>query len=162
LIYGIGGLFGTYCGGVLGSRYAALNESLQLKAIAVAQAGFGVISACAYIAGNAYIAFGLMALAFIGSAATYGPHFATIQTLVPAGTRAMAVAILDLFGNLIGMGLGSLIAGLLSDAFRPWAGDESLRYALLCLCPGFLWAAWHVWRAGKTITADLATPAAQA
>jgi len=51
--------------------------------------------------------------------------FATIQTLVPERMRAMSIALIYLFANLIGMGC-PLAAGALSDAFRPWAGENSL------------------------------------
>jgi hypothetical protein len=44
----------------------------------------------------------------------------------------------------------------LSDALHPLLGEESLRYALLALCPGYAWAGWHLWRASKTVTRDLA------
>lgn len=155
LIYGFGGLLGTYWGGELASRFAANNERLQLRAMAVVYAGFGVISACVYLSPNQYLAFGLMGLGAAGGTTTTGPLFATIQTLVPPRMRAMSIALIYLFANLIGMGLGPLAAGALSDAFRPWAGEDSLRYALLCLCPGYLWGVWHLWRGSKTVTRDL-------
>jgi MFS transporter, Spinster family, sphingosine-1-phosphate transporter len=53
------------------------------------------------------------------------------------------------------MGLGPLAAGAISDALRPVAGEESLRYALLALSPGYFWGAWHLWRASRTVAADL-------
>jgi hypothetical protein len=56
---------------------------------------------------------------------------------------------------LIGMGLGPLAAGAMSDALRPLVGEESLRYALLALCPGYLWAGWHLWQASTTVNRDL-------
>jgi MFS transporter, Spinster family, sphingosine-1-phosphate transporter len=152
---GLGALLGTYCGGELASRHGAHNERLQLKAMAVAYAGFGVITALIYVAPNAYLAFGLMGIGAAGAAAANGPLFATIQTLVPERMRAMSIALIYLFANLIGMGLGPLAAGALSDALRPAFADESLRYALLALCPGYLWAGWHVWRASRTVTRDL-------
>ncbi len=49
--------------------------------------------------------------------------------------RAMSVAIIYLFANLIGMGLGPLAAGVLSDLFRAWAGEESLA---LCVAVSLL------------------------
>lgn len=61
-----------------------------------------------------------------------------------------------LVANLIGMGLGPLATGALSDALRPWASEESLRYALLTLAPGYCWAGWHAWRASATVARDLA------
>lgn len=155
VIYGFGGIAGTYWGGELASRRAASNEQLQLKAMSVALAGFAVISAGIYLSRNQYLAFGLLALATVGGNTVTGPLFATIQTLVPPRMRAIAIAALYLFANLIGMGLGPLAAGALSDAFRPWAGEESLRYALLVLCPGYFWCAWHLWRGSRTVTRDL-------
>jgi MFS family permease len=155
VIIGMGGLLGTYWGGQLASRHAANNECLQLKAMSIAYSSFGVISACIYLSPNYYLAFGLLGVATVGVTATYGPLFATIQTLVPEGMRAMSIALMLLFANLIGMGLGPLAAGALSDMLQPLAGEESLRYALLILCPGYFWAGWHLWRGSQTVTRDL-------
>jgi MFS family permease len=69
--------------------------------------------------------------------------------------RAMSIALIYLLSNLIGMGLGPLAVGALSDAFNLWFGDKSLRYALLAMCPGYLWGAWHLFQASKTVTRDL-------
>jgi len=123
--------------------------------LAVAYASFGLIQACIYLSPHPYLAFGLMALSTLGFYMTFGPFFATIQTLVPPSMRAIALAIIYLFANLIGMGLGPLAAGALSDALRPLFGEESLRYSLLALCPGYFWGAWHLWRASRTVKRDL-------
>jgi MFS family permease len=155
-IYGIGGLIGTYCGGELASRRAAHNERLQLRVMAFVCSGFGIVSACVYLAPNYYLAFVLMGLASAGGTTANGPLFATIQTLVPDRMRAVSIAVIYFFANLIGMGLGPLAAGALSDAFRPWAGDHSLRYALLVLSPGYVWGGWHLWRASRTVHGDVA------
>ena len=139
VIWGGGALLGTYLGGELASRRAASNERLQLKVMAVVYCAYGIISFSTYLTSNYYVAFGSMGLGAVGIAAANGPLFATMQTLVPDRMRATSIAVVYLFGNLIGMGLGPLAVGVLSDAFRPWAAEESLRYALLTLCPGFLW-----------------------
>ena len=65
------------------------------------------------------------------------------------------MAIIYLFANMIGLGLGPLAAGMLSDGFAPIWGTESLRYALLALCPGYLWAAFHLWLASRHIDRDI-------
>ena len=46
--------------------------------------------------------------------------------------------------------------GLLSDLFAGprGANAESLRLALLILAPTGFWAAWHYWRAGRTVVAE--------
>jgi MFS transporter, Spinster family, sphingosine-1-phosphate transporter len=155
LIGGLSGLISIYLGGVIATRYAANNEPLQLKAMAIATAVSGLVLTCQYLSPNHYLAFALVAVsALVGLAAT-GPLYAMIQSLVPDRMRAMSIAVLFLFSNLIGLGLGPLAAGALSDALRPWAGEESIRYALLSLCCGTLWGAWHMWRAGKTVAEDL-------
>jgi predicted MFS family arabinose efflux permease len=155
LVNGIGALLGTYIGGEWAARRAANDESAQLRAIAVAYCTFGAFSALVYVAGNPYLAFLFMGLAAFGGAAANGPFFATLQILVPAHMRATAIAVLFLFANLIGMGLGPLAAGVLSDVLRPSLGAESLRYALLALCPGYAWVGWHLWKASRTVNFDM-------
>jgi len=155
IINGVSGLLGTYWGGQLATRYAPNNERLQLRGMALVYCGFGALQALLYLSSNRDLAFALMGLSTLGVTSAYGPLFATIQTLVPARMRAVSIAIVYLFANLIGMGLGPLAVGVLSDALRPTLGEESLRYALLALCPGFLWGAWHLWRASDTVTRDL-------
>jgi len=155
VIYGAGGIVGTYAGGTLAVNHAASNESLQLKGMAVALIIFGMASAGVYLAPNKYFAFASMTVGAVGGAAISGPLFATIQTLVPERMRAMAIALIYLFANLVGTGLGPLAIGALSDSLRPIWGDESLRYALLMLCPGYLWGSYYLWRASRSVRQDL-------
>ena len=155
LIHGGGGLLGVWLGGELASRYAAHNERAQLKAMGLIYGAFGLVSACIYLAPNPYLAFALMGIGSIAVSTVLGPLLATIQTLVPDRMRAISIAIIYLFANLVGMGLGPVVAGVLSDAFQSWAGEESLRYSLLALSPGYLWGGWHLWRAAKTVREDL-------
>jgi MFS transporter, Spinster family, sphingosine-1-phosphate transporter len=154
LIFGVGGLLGVYLGGELASRYAAGNERLQLVGCAVAAVFFALCNIAAYLAPHHYWAFALLGLANLGNV-LQGPILATLQTLVPPRMRAISLALVYLFANLIGMGFGPLAAGALSDALRPWFGEESLRYALIILSPGFFWVAWHLWRASRTVAFDL-------
>jgi len=157
MIYGAGGMLGMYAGGEWASRRAANNERVQLKGMAIVYCVYAVLSTFIYLSPNHYLAFAMMSLGSVVSSLTVGPLFATIQTLVPPRMRAMSIAIIYLFANLIGLGLGPLAVGALSDALRPLLGVESLRYALLALCPGYLWVAWHLWRAGTSVTRDLAS-----
>jgi len=159
VIVGLGGMSGSYLGGELASRYAAKNERLQLKVMSIAIVGCGGVSTFAYLTNNHYFAIALMGLFLLGVTTINGPLFATLQTLVPDRMRAVAFALVYLFANLIGMGLGPLAAGALSDAYASWAHDESLRYALLTLSPGYAWAAWHGWRGSRTVMRELATQA---
>jgi hypothetical protein len=43
----------------------------------------------------------------------------------------------------------------MSDLLRPWAGQDSMRYALLMHCPGMLLAALFFWLGSRTLIADM-------
>jgi predicted MFS family arabinose efflux permease len=159
LIYGLGGVIGTALGGELASRKAPGNEPLQLRAMALVTIAFGGLSALVYLASDRHVAFALLFLGVVGVNTAIAPLFATIQTLMPSRLRAMAIAVVYLFANLIGMGLGPLAAGALSDLFASRFGNDALRYALLCLCPGYAWCAAHLWRASRTVSTDIAVAA---
>ena len=154
LIYGVGGLIGTYVGGELATRYAGRNEARQLKAMALGYCSFGIFSAGIYLSPNHYWALVCLALATLGGFTVNGPVFAAIQTVVPEQMRAISIALVYLFSNLIGLGLGPLAAGALSDTFRPWAGADSLRYALLVLAPGYVWVGWHAWLGARHVNGN--------
>jgi MFS family permease len=154
-IYAFGGVVGIWLGGELASRYAPNNERLQLLAVSVVYTLLAVLYAGLYLAPTHQIAFVILAISAVVDNATAGPLFAAAQTLVPPHMRAMAMALIYFFCNLIGMGLGPLSVGALRDAWRPILGDESLRYALLAFCPGYFWCGWHLWKASQTVSQDL-------
>jgi MFS transporter, Spinster family, sphingosine-1-phosphate transporter len=153
---GVGSLAGSYLGGELASRYAANDERLQMRAMAVALMISAMLSFFAYVSPYPWLTFVLIGLSFLTLSTLNGPLFAAIQTMVPERMRAVAFAFVYLVANLVGMGLGPLATGSLSDVLRPWAGEESLRYALVILSPGFFWTAWHLWRASGTVSYDMA------
>lgn len=157
LVCGAGMMLGLYLGGEWASRRAAGNERLQLRMMALAWCSVGITSSLIYVSPNRYWAFAFMGIWNIVGTTTSGPLNATIQTLVPERMRATAMTLVMLFANLFGVGLGPLAVGALSDLLRPLAQAESLRYALLVLSPGYLWGAWHLWRASKTVSTDLAS-----
>lgn len=150
-VYGVAAIPGTLLGGVWATRFASRNEQLQFRAVAAIYALFAALSAAIYLTRSYQWAFILYAIAVFGGAAGNGPLFAATQTLVAPGVRATAAAIILFFNNLIGLGLGPLAVGMLSDALRPRFGSESLRYSLVLFTPGYLWAAWHLWQASRTV-----------
>jgi MFS family permease len=85
-----------------------------------------------------------------------GPILGLLQNVTPANMRATVCAILMFTANIANLLLAPQIVGWLSDWFATsfGAGVESLRWALLLLAPTGLWAAWHLWVAGKTIRED--------
>ena len=83
------------------------------------------------------------------------------QGLVGIRMRAMAAAILLFVLNIIGMGLGPLFVGSLSDhiAASSTHGNDSLRYALCAATFIILGATIASVLAARTLRADLASAA---
>ena len=79
------------------------------------------------------------------------PTYAASQNLVPAHMRALTTAVLLFFLNLIGLGLGPLAVGMLSDHFREQFAHESIRYALGCVTFANLLGAYCYWRAAQAM-----------
>jgi hypothetical protein len=79
-----------------------------------------------------------------------------VQNLSPPKMRALFMAISLLMANVANLVIAPQGVGLLSD----WLGGthgpsaESLRTALLVLAPSGFWAAWHFWRAARTVVAE--------
>jgi MFS family permease len=70
-------------------------------------------------------------LAFV-LAVYLGPTYAMIQSLVAPSMRATAIAIMLFIVNLIGLGLGPLTVGMVSDHLTPAMGDgAALRIGLV-------------------------------
>lgn len=155
LTAGGGGLFGTYLGGVLASRYMANREELQLKGVAILQVLTAILFVIVYLSSSKYVSLASYTLAMILIHMCSAPVFAAIQSLVRDRMRSVALAIKFLLGNLIGLGLGPVATGVLSDLLMPTFGQDSLRYALVLFQPGFLWVMYYYWKAGNTVEADI-------
>lgn len=151
---GVGGLVATYLGGELAHRFARNNEPLQLKASAILTALSTIALGGVFITHDRYIALGLLLTFIVLQMPSQGPMTAIQLTIVPHHMRAMSVAILSLVVSLMGASLGPLVGGALSDLLHPVFGEDSLRYALLILTPGYLWSAWHTWVPHRTVLHD--------
>ena len=91
------------------------------------------------------------------------PAFAAAQSLAPAKMRVLATAVLFCVINLIGLTLGPLATGMLSDRLAPEYGEESLRYALLVVnAVFFAWASLHFGLAARSLRQDFDEVARQA
>jgi MFS family permease len=88
-----------------------------------------------------------------GFAANYviGPTIAMVQTLSPVQMRAVSSAIMMLCLNLVGMGLGPLLVGLLSDLLTPQHGEDALSVALAFFTLVGLWGSVHFWLCGRAL-----------
>jgi MFS family permease len=127
----VSGVAGVWMGGWLADRYGSARKA----AYALVPAGALLITVPFYLVGTLADGLSWSFLIFAIPAALglvwLGPTISAIQHLVPPDMRALASAIFLFINNLLGLGLGSLIIGALSDAFAARWGAESLRYAIL-------------------------------
>ena len=153
---GAGGLLFTYLGGYLATRYAPGREGLQMKGVAALVVLCAVFQILCCLASNKTMSLLFMSVVFgVLVTMTQAPIYSAIQSLVEERMRAVALAFIFLFSHLVGAGLGPMTVGLISDLLAPGFGQESLRYALLIFSPGFLWCAFHAWKAARTIEDDI-------
>lgn len=84
-----------------------------------------------------------------------GPAIAVAHLLVPASMRALTSAILFLVLNLIGLGFGPLVVGIISDLLAPTFGVESLRWAMSSILVVSMFAAILFFAASRKLQVDV-------
>jgi MFS family permease len=159
LNWGVGNALGTLAGGYL-TRDSTVNpERRQLKLMTLIAAVYVPINVLALLLPEHHMALALLFLAALVNALATAPAYALVQSLVPEHMRATAVAVLFLLSNLIGLGLGPIFVGALSDGLSSRYGVDALRFALLACTPGYFLVAMSYWKASRTVMADLAAVA---
>ncbi len=108
-----------------------------------------------YFAPTWQLAITSIAIAAFFSGAFGGVLLAGIQGIVGPHARALAAAIMMFVSNLIGLGLGPFVTGIISDLLYPMLGQESLRWALIIMKIMPLLALLHLWLASKTFVQEL-------
>lgn len=160
LIIGIAGGAGFFFGGYIADHLGRDGHRRALNFIAVTILLSVGLLAVMYLSTTATA----VLLLFILPAATtnvyLAPVLAEAQSLVGLRMRATTSAIMLLVINLIGLAMGPLVTGALSDALEPQFGLESMRYSLMIVSLViFPWAALHFYLAGRSIDDDLARAA---
>lgn len=156
LAVGLAGLAGTYLGGWLADRFGRRDKRHILTAPAVGALVAAPLLFLAYSAEDWRIALAIIVVPTLLNSFYYGPTFSAAHGLVAPQARAMASAVLLFAQNLIGLGLGPLFFGMLSDAFKAEAGAESVRWVLygaawLGLIPALLF-----WLASRRLGGEMA------
>jgi MFS family permease len=154
LIYGVFGGLGSFVNARLADVLGRRDERWRIWLAAVTKAGYVPLMAGMFLVDDVRIVLALYIIPAFFSNAFMAPTFALVQSLVTVRMRALASSILLFVLNLIGMGLGPQLAGVLSDLFAPAFGGESLRIALLVMTFMNLWCAWHFYAAGRTLKQD--------
>ena len=140
LIGVFGGILGTLLSAVLVDRLAQQDARWQLRLpmigvlISIPTQALFLLWPAEHIwmLGDKVFPVALVFMFFSAIFASFwiAPSYAAVQNLVPAHWRTQAAALLLFILNLLGMGLGPLVVGWLSDVYGD-LGEVSIRYALL-------------------------------
>lgn len=152
---GVAGIFGTWLGGKLADVYGKRDRRHLLTFPAIGMAVAAPILFLGYTVDNWLVAVGLLIVPTILNASYYGPAYGCVQGLVRPEVRAVAASMVVFGQNLIGLGLGPLAFGMLSDYLEPLAGQESVRWVLFGAAWLGLIPAFFFWRASLRLSAEL-------
>jgi predicted MFS family arabinose efflux permease len=153
----LGGCAGVFAGGWLADRLGAADRGWYAKLpaiawlISVAAWGFGLFAPSLWIA---------WPLLLIGSAVNIlwlGPVTTAVQHLVPRPMRSTASASFLLINNFIGLGVGPLLMGRLSDALQASYGVDALRDAAVACLVFYLLAAFLMLLSMRSLRASWIT-----
>ncbi len=112
---GIGGAIGSLLGGYIADKFGAKDLRAYVSVPGIASLLTIPIYITAVTTDFALLGISLLAINGVLGTLWYGPVYGTGQSIVPPHMRATSSAILLFVINLIGLGLGPVLVGLLSD-----------------------------------------------
>jgi len=125
----LGGVAGVYGGGWLADRLGTGDRGWYARLPAIAWLLTAPAFAFGLMAPNLFIAWPLLLAANALNILWLGPVTTAVQHLVARRMRATASASFLLINNLIGLGVGPLLIGRLSDRLKQGHGIDALRDA---------------------------------
>ena len=130
----IGGTAGVFAGGWFADRLGKGDRAWYAWLPAIAWLVTAPLFAIGFLTSNPWIAWPLLIIPNGLNILWLGPVTTAVQHMVPQHMRATASGSFLLINNLIGMGLGPLLMGFLSEELKTSYGADALRYgAVFCL-----------------------------
>jgi MFS family permease len=155
LMFGVVGGLGTFVAGRMTDVLARRDIRWRAWIVAVGMAVHVPFMAAFFLIDELWLALTVFVIPAFFSGFYLAPTFALVQGLVGLRMRALASSITLFAVNIIGLGLGPQLVGIMSDGFATQHGQESLRMALLVLTFFKLWSAFHYYLAARTLPTDL-------
>ena len=154
-IIGIAGGVGIWLGGALADRLGERDPRWYLRIVALGIVIAWPFSVGAFLAESVPLALALLVVPVLLGNFYQATTFSQTQGLVGLRMRAVAAAVLLFIINIIGLGLGPTVVGVLADALHERFGVESLRYALVLCSLVNLWSAVHYYVGANYLAEDL-------
>ena len=158
LMGGTAGIISSWLGGQIADRFAKTDLRGYVVVPAIASLLAVPIYIIAVSVPSASVALWILVINGLLGSLWYGPVYAIGQSIVPPHMRATTSAILLFVINLIGLGLGPTVVGIISDIMANGVGlgsAQGVRWALMIsTCFGVLAFALF-WMARKTIREEM-------
>ena len=153
---GIGGAIGSWLGGRYSDVLRRRDVRWSLWLVAAVFISSKPFSVAFYLLDNTATALALFVIPASVGAIFMGPSIATLHDRVPVARRPIVSAIYLLLVNFVGLGLGPLVTGAMSQFVFPAHGEDSLRYALVVMQIAGVWGGLHYYLAGRHLAAPKA------
>lgn len=157
IVGGVAGILGSWVGGQVSDHLARKDIGGRMLIPAVAAIAGAPFYMAGMLSGSMIAAMALLAIPTFLNSMWYGPVYGSVQGLVRPQTRATAAAVILFIINLIGLGFGPLLVGLLSDFFADGMAmgeGQGVRWALMSSSASVLIASVLFWIARRTIRED--------
>lgn len=150
----IGGTVGVFAGGWLADRLGATDRRWYAWLPAIAWLITAPTFAAGLMVSDLRLSWLLLLIPNALNILWLGPVVTAVQHLVPRRMRSTASASFLLINNLIGLGVGPLLMGAISDRLTASQGADALRYAAISCLGFYLLAALLMMLAAKRLRAD--------
>ena len=150
----IGGCAGVFAGGWFADRLGQVDRRWFAWLPAIAWLVAGPMFIAGFMSPNLTLAWFLLLIPNALNILWLGPVTTAVQNLVAQPQRATASASFLLINNFIGLGLGPLFIGGLSDALTSTYGVEALRYAAVSTTLFYIAAGVMMLFAARRLTRD--------
>jgi MFS family permease len=132
LIYIVFGTAVTFLGGILSDWYQARFKGGRVRFLAYLMLGMTpLLISFRFVDPSSALFYVGMAAGMFSVSSINGPAFSTVQDLTPGRLRGVMTGLLLVACNLLGLGIGAMMTGLLSDLFSANGFIEPLTKALL-------------------------------
>lgn len=158
IIGGVGGTLGSLAGGQVADRWGARDLRVYGSVPALSVLISAPVAIFLYSTSSGALALGLILVTTFAGALWYGPIYASAQGMVPQRMRAMSASIMLFVINFLGLVLGALCIGALSDVLNKGfhlGPAEGVRWALILSTAAGAVSAVLFWLARKNVREEM-------
>jgi len=151
------GAVGIFIGGFCADHLAKRNDDARWYLWMPAAANLVMVpfQFLSYLPDSLAVVIPCFVIMTICNSVFFGPTAAMVQALVTLRMRAVAASFLLFIQTMIGLSLGPMLAGFISDRLKPEFGEDALRWSLVIIGLINVWSALHYYWGAARLRQDL-------